>query len=244
MGDLIINRDQEITDILPELIRRIGDIDSLSLFALTTESQPDRVVDRPEMKDVVAEALQVRKEYKVPFWEAVLLIARNKNGRALDLVLDAASYHQPTSEAEAWFHLTAADGLPRRIKEITATADGQRVIALSSKVTTKSTQSPAHLQMLDFRIRPNEENEKLASEILKRAGVEGILLNSGNSYHFYGYHLMRSDSELSSFLGKVSLYAPFIDQRWVAHQLIEGACALRISRGKSFPKSPEFVRYI
>ena len=244
MSDLIVNRDQEITDILPQLIRRIGDIDSLSLFALTTESQPDRVVDRPELKDVVAEALHVRKEYKVPFWEAVLLIARNENGRALDLVLDAASHHQPTSEAEAWFHLTAADDLPRRIKEITASADGQRVIALSSKVTAKSTQSPAHLQMLDFRIRPNEENEKLASEILKRVGAEGILLNSGNSYHFCGYRLMRSDSELSSFLGKVSLYAPFIDQRWVAHQLIEGACALRISKGKSFPKSPVFVRYI
>jgi hypothetical protein len=239
-----IDQGQEIVYILPRLIDEIGDIASLNLLALDTASQSNRVVDRPELKPVVAEALHIRKEYKVPFWEAVLLTARKEKGEALDLVLDEATHHRPMSEVAENIQINAEDFFVGKLQGIAARADGRHIVALSSKVTTKGSQEAGHLQMLDFRIRPNEENESLAAEILKRVGVGGVLLNSGNSYHFYGYHLMRSDAELSRFLGKVSLFAPFVDQRWVAHQMIEGACALRVSKGKSFTHSPVFVRYV
>jgi hypothetical protein len=171
-----------------------------------------------------------------------LLIARRESGEVLDLVLDAANHHQPMSGAIEEIDLPAGDSFSQELREITAEADEHRVITLSSRVVAKNTESSGHLQMLDFRIRPNEENEQLAVDIIRRVVEGGILLNSGNSYHFYGYRLMRTDAELSSFLGRVSLFAPFIDQRWVAHQLIEGACALRVSKGKSFERSPLFIR--
>jgi hypothetical protein len=96
--------------------------------------------------------------------------------------------------------------------------------------------------MLDFRIRPSIENEQLAIDILHRLKRGGTLLNSGNSYHFYGNRLLRGDQELVKFLGRASLFSPFVDQRWIAHQLIEGACALRVSPGKSFKSPPKVVR--
>jgi hypothetical protein len=98
--------------------------------------------------------------------------------------------------------------------------------------------------MLDFRIRPSDENEELAIKVLARLGTPGTLVNSGNSYHFYGDRLLRGGAALSRFLGGASLFSPFVDQRWVAHQLIEGACALRVSPGKSFAAPPLVVRRV
>ena len=172
------------------------------------------------------------------------MIARRENGAALDLVLDAAIHHQPMSDAAEKIRVSVGELSAERLRGIATDAGETRVITLSSKVALNDSETPGHLQMLDFRIRPSEENERLAAGIMRRVGAEGILLNSGNSYHFYGYTLMRSEAELSAFLGRVSLFAPFIDQRWVAHQMIEGACALRISKGKSFADPPIFVRHV
>jgi hypothetical protein len=244
MENLNIDQGDDIVDILPRLINEIDDIAEIDLFILNAAKDTQRVVDQPELAPIVAEALDLRKEYRVPFWEAVLLIARRDNGKALDLVLDAAIHHQPMTSAAEAVIMTTKDQFARNLRTLTTEVDERRIVTLSSRVTAKSSESVAHLQMLDFRIRPNEENEHLAAEILMRVGVEGILLNSGNSYHFYGNRLMRSDTELASFLGRVSLFAPFVDQRWIAHQMIEGACALRISRGKSFARPPTFVRYV
>jgi hypothetical protein len=97
--------------------------------------------------------------------------------------------------------------------------------------------------MLDFRIRPSVENEQLAVDILTRMSTSGTLFNSGNSYHFYGDKLI-DEKQLLEFLGKAALFAPFVDQRWIAHQMIEGACALRISRGKKFTHGPTYVRTV
>lgn len=244
MESLDIGQNQSIVDILPQLISAIGDINSVDLIVLNAMSQSDRVVDDPEVKPIVAEALHIRKEYKVPFWEAILLLARRENGAALDLVLDAAIHHQPMSDAADKIRVAAGELSAERLREIAGEAGESRIITLSSKVALNDSETPGHLQMLDFRIRPSEDNERLAAGIMKRVGAEGILLNSGNSYHFYGYTLMGSEAELSAFLGRVSLFAPFIDQRWVAHQMIEGACALRISKGKSFADPPIFVRHV
>jgi hypothetical protein len=239
-----VSENQNILDILPQLIDQIGNIDSINLVTLNTNPQTDRVVDRPEVKPLVADALNIRREYKVPFWEAILLVARRDNGEALDLVLDAAIHHQPMSGAAGRVALTTQDLTTERLREMTDKAGDDQTVALSSRVSLGGSASHAHLQMVDFRIRPSAENEDLAVGIMSRVGADGIILNSGNSYHFYGSALLRSDAELSSFLGKVSLFAPFIDQRWVAHQMIEGACALRISKGKSFADPPKFVRQV
>jgi hypothetical protein len=244
VDDPIIDQAEEIVDILPSLLDAIGNISAIRLLILKTDNQSNRIVDLPEMKPIVEKALHVRQQYKIPFWEAVLLISRQESASAMKLVLDAAVHHQSMANAEKEIYIDTDELSSSVLRDITATVGKDQIITLSSKTETKDSSSPAHLQMLDFRIRPSDENERLATDILKRVGVNGILLNSGNSYHFYGYHLMKSDTELANFLGKVSLFAPFIDQRWVAHQMIEGACALRISKGKSFTKSPLLVRII
>jgi hypothetical protein len=49
------------------------------------------------------------------------------------------------------------------------------------------------------------------------------------------------DESLVRFLGKVLLFAPIVDRAWVAHQLIEGACALRISSRAGYGGPPRLV---
>jgi hypothetical protein len=39
-------------------------------------------------------------------------------------------------------------------------------------------------------------------------------------------------------LARALLLAPIIDRAWVAHQLIERACGLRISPGKTYAQPP------
>ncbi len=71
----------------------------------------------------------------------------------------------------------------------------------------------------------------------------GFLLQSGESYHFYGKGLL-DDRALVRFLGQALLLAPVIDRAWIAHQLIEGASALRISKKPSGSGEPVVVRAI
>jgi hypothetical protein len=46
---------------------------------------------------------------------------------------------------------------------------------------------------------------------------------------------------LLTMLAKALLFAPIIDRAWVAHQMIERACGLRISPGKTYSQGPIVV---
>ena len=61
--------------------------------------------------------------------------------------------------------------------------------------------------------------------------------------HFIGTKLI-ADSELTTFLGKLLMYNPIIDKSWIAHQLIEKYCALRISyKNGVIPKVIKSIRF-
>ncbi|MFB9441838.1 hypothetical protein Dvina_45305 [Dactylosporangium vinaceum] len=190
---------------------------------------------------MVDEALKLRREYRVPFWEAVLLIAR-RDSIEVDAVLEAANHHQPM-EAFKNIDLVANSVTPETLDGLITSLESNQVLTFSSQITLIDG-STIHIPMLDFRIRPNPENLNLATMIVDHAGLSGHIFDSGNSYHFYGTSTVDGAAGLANFLGKFSLFAPFVDQRWIAHQLIEGACALRISRGKNFAEPPRQVRYV
>jgi hypothetical protein len=56
---------------------------------------------------------------------------------------------------------------------------------------------------------------------------DGWILNSGKSYHFIGGSLI-DEKSMSRFLSTALLYVPFTDKNWIAHQIFEGASALRL----------------
>jgi len=116
--------------------------------------------------------------------------------------------------------------------------------ALPSSAVALSSGPSMHIPLIDFHCPFGRENEELsacASKLLDPKG--GYLLSSGQSYHFYGKSLLNED-ELPAFLGRALLLSPIVDRSWVAHQLIEGACGLRISARLPNGDVPRLVREV
>ena len=114
------------------------------------------------------------------------------------------------------------------------------VLAASSKVQLKDG-NVAHLPMIDFKCAPTERNIELAKKAFVKIGqTDGVLLNSGNSFHYYGERLM-TEREWIVFLGHCLLLSDFIDTRYVGHALINNECRLRLSPTPLNPFIPTVV---
>jgi hypothetical protein len=114
------------------------------------------------------------------------------------------------------------------------------VLAASSKVQLKDG-NVAHLPMIDFKCAPTERNIELAKKAFAKIGqTDGVLLNSGNSFHYYGERLM-TEREWIGFLGHCLLLSDFIDTRYVGHALINNECRLRLSPTPLNPFIPTVV---
>ena len=115
------------------------------------------------------------------------------------------------------------------------------VLAASSKVKLKDGRL-AHLPMIDFKCSPTRQNIELAKEAFQKIGqTDGVLLNSGNSFHYYGQTLM-DETEWRNFLGHCLLLSDFIDTRYVGHALINNECRLRLSTAPLNPFIPTVVQ--
>ncbi|HJP90748.1 MAG TPA: SIR2 family protein [Pyrinomonadaceae bacterium] len=115
------------------------------------------------------------------------------------------------------------------------------VLAASSRVQLKNGKV-AHLPMIDFKCDPTDENMELAKEAFVKIGqTDGVLLNSGNSFHYYGERLM-TETEWVDFLGHCLLLSDFIDTRYVGHALINKECRLRLSATPLNPFIPTVVK--
>jgi hypothetical protein len=86
------------------------------------------------------------------------------------------------------------------------------VLAASSRVKLKDG-SVAHLPMIDFKCAPTPQNIDLAKQAFAKINqTTGVLLNSGNSFHYYGQTVM-NEREWVDFLGHCLLLSDFIDTR-------------------------------
>lgn len=100
---------------------------------------------------------------------------------------------------------------------------------------------PMHIPMMDFRIPPSDVGLAVLRDALYRMGIQrGVLLDSGRSYHFYGFDLM-NQSQWWEFMARTLLVAPFTDVRYVAHRLLEGTSILRLTKTPLKPKTPVVV---
>jgi hypothetical protein len=114
------------------------------------------------------------------------------------------------------------------------------VLAISSKVTLKAG-GIAHIPLMDFKCAPTAQNVDLAVKAFKEIGQEhGVLLNSGKSFHFYGYPLL-DPAAWRAFMGHSLLLSDFVDTRYVGHALINDECRLRISVTRLNPFIPTVV---
>ena len=235
--------DADITDVLPLLIGRLPQIAVVTIREIRVPpSLQNRVPPLPELAPLVDTALRLRKTYDFPFWDALLLTAERRQKGIAAEILDGASFHQPMTSAVRTQTIDATSLTPRTVANHARKMSNGNIAVVSSRVKLHNG-SEAHLPLLDFSLPPSRVNDKVVEQIIIRLGQHGYLLDSGNSYHFYGDVLL-SDSGYREFLGEALLFSPLVDHRWIAHQLVEGACALRVSGGKDGSTLPRLVAEI
>ena len=94
------------------------------------------------------------------------------------------------------------------------------------------------LPLLDFHCPESTENDHLISDVCKQLyRGAALVFSSGESYHTLGLDPL-DEQGFRDFLTRSLLFAPIVDARYVAHQLIEGACALRLNSSMEKPNRP------
>ncbi len=177
---------------------------------------------------VFERALEHRSRTGLSFWDAVLLELPAMPDAVR--LLDAAMTHVSLRghERSLPWASAIAGGLERACAEF-QTATGASLTFLSEVRCRDG--SLRHLPMVDFHAFKSAPNQRIVEAVAQRLFPEGaILLDSGESYHAYGTQL-RSECEFRRFLGTAMLFVPIVDRAYLAHQLIEGRCALRLTPG-------------
>jgi hypothetical protein len=114
-------------------------------------------------------------------------------------------------------------------------------LGLESKCTFHDS-TTRYIPMVDFKPSPSEHNLELLKCFLKELAFPGSIVDSGGSYHFYGFDFL-NEREWIEFMGKC-LLIPWSDSRWIAHSLIAGGGDLRISATDQKPKLPSVVEVL
>ena len=113
-----------------------------------------------------------------------------------------------------------------------------RAIGITSRVETSH--EVMHIPMIDF------DGENCYPEMaLNSIGKRGMIIKSGNSYHFYGFDLME-EQEWKEFMLKLKEYGEKysgVDKYWPDLQLRQGFSMLRITPMKTKRYQPCFVKF-
>jgi len=167
-------------------------------------------------------ALKLRDEHNVPFWDALMLSFYNKKEFSSEILNNVLTTHAK----RILENMAREDILNGKLAKFSKSADNY---AINSRVETYDNKV-RHLLLLDFHIPVSEGNQEVVEIVLKNLEVgAGFLLVSGKSYHFLGRDLI-SPAALTRFLGKCLFFSPIIDKSWIGHQLIDRSCSLRFTK--------------
>jgi len=145
---------------------------------------------------------------------------------------------QSTGEIE----VSAAD-LTSRLPQLEAECRLRGEALALYSMCRKANGNKLHIPMMDFRIESGDDigQLNLLIQALTRLGQEhGVLLDSGKSYHYYGFKPLK-EPEWQRFIAACLLLEPLVDVRYIAHRMLEGKAALRLTTVPRKPKSPEVV---
>jgi len=230
--------EQNVLEFLYDLAKTNRQIEFLEFATLNfAPSIEKRFALSSEDQAIVTEGLHLRSSLNLPFWDGVMLSA-SRTDVVPEGVLKAATFHQ---------------SLPRELLRIPAasvTLDGLNTLSSAASKSGKllvltslvaDTNGERHLRLLDFHCAYSASTTALVGAVIDLLGCHGTLLSSGKSYHFYGDPLLNGN-DLRRFLGHALLFEPIVDRAWIAHQLIEGCCALRVSDRPEYGGPPVVIQ--
>jgi hypothetical protein len=173
----------------------------------------------PEKKQITR-ALAIRELIGLPFWESLLLTFFANDKFSERLLVKVKDHNEHVINHRLKVRETCLEDYLKSKSGVN--------IALSSKVELAGGEE-RHIPLLDFHCPNTPNNLVLASEVIYQLDIGGgYLLESGDSYHFYGITLFTKD-DFIRFMGLALQYSPIVDKTWIAHQLREMASALRIT---------------
>ena len=224
----------------PEVVRRLVlSIPEVAAVSVASYSHLPLVQERFSPSDseraVIEKALRLRLELGLPFWDSVMLAAPGSPGSLGKLFAEAATHLSLRGrDTRLNRNQIAAGELEGLCSD--AVRSGTELSVLSEVVLTDG--STRHLALMDFHTRLAVSALGAVTEVCRRIFGGGfVLLESGESYHAYGLDLLPANG-FAEFLGSALLFAPIIDRAYIAHQLIEGRCALRVSGGDGSDTKP------
>lgn len=211
--------------VLPALLRAAG-VSSVEVEVISRPASFRGGDVGPEAQTITRAARARSREAGFGFWEFVLQDMSQVSQQTREALIAGALRHDTAGSKE--LHIMSVDELEDALADRRwADMAARTVVSLCSRLP----QNPGalHVPMLDLAIRDaGALTAQVAGDALSALGVNGILLASGNSYHFVGERLL-DDVDLVQFLAHAQLLSPIVDARWVSHALIDGECRLRIS---------------
>jgi len=186
---------------------------------------------------IIERAQALRSSTLLPFWEALMLSCFGE-ARDLARLLQEATFHQ--SHADSLIRISREEVLAGRLADLVDEQPAGYHLSFSSRIELVGEETK-QLLLLDFHCPQSSENDHLVSNVCSQLyrGTT-MVFTSGQSYHALGVELA-DEHRFRDFLTRSLLFAPIVDARYVAHQLLEGACALRLSNSVDKPNRPRLT---
>lgn len=212
-----------------------------------TESLEDRLnktADVWKVQEFLSKVNSIRNESEsaLPYWHAVL--SHGAKSDLVNLLIKEAIRHDADDESVQCFSFVSTDldesALVPIVQKCASDALG---LAIYSTCRTFS-DSIRHIPMMDFRCEATDNNLDIIEFALREMGqISGVILDSGRSFHYYGFHLLE-ESQWREYMVRASLLTPLVDGRYIAHRLLHGAAALRVNSTVGKPFIPSVVRVL
>jgi hypothetical protein len=159
-----------------------------------------------------------------------------------DILINEMLKHVNDDETHSVIEVRAdefAHRLPQLAKQ---SYERQEALAIYSMCQEKSGEV-LHIPMMDFRLASGSAEGQL--DLLRTAlqGIrqnEGLIIDSGNSYHYYGLRLL-PEGEWRWFMAGCLLLEPLVDVRYVSHRLLAGKASLRLTTAPGKATEPRVV---
>ncbi len=206
-------------DIIKKVLNANPEIASVKVIGY--ETQKDLKKDSGNLwthqdEDVYQNALKLRAEHNVPFWNGIMLSCIN-NPNWSETCLSSSLRHNK-------IHLISEIPVSEIGSLQSIKAEGDRK-SINSEVKLIDG-SIKHIPMLDFHIPFDGTNTDIVKAVCKFLGRTGYILASGRSYHFIGT-VPFTYNEMIEYLSRALLFTPIVDEIWIAHQIQDKSCSLR-----------------
>ena len=190
-----------------------------------------------EEQQLVARAVKARETTRLSFLEVLLEMSASAH-HAIDGILDAVSFHQKHSVNRTW--LSRKEILEGGLLRVCAKPPSSNPLAFLSRVRIGS-DSFSQIPLMDFHVEKSRQSLSMVQSIARRLLDKAYLvLETNRSYHVVGLQLL-TEKQAMLFLSKAILFSPITDHAYIAHQLLEGESALRITGHTNADDVPRLV---